>query len=66
MALAAFRSAIFNRLLPLGTLLESTFPPLTLLFGASLSQEQSISWEIYGAVQVLYAGEWYGNHGRAT
>jgi hypothetical protein len=38
MAFAAFLNAIFNRLLPFGTLLESTFPPLILLFGANLSQ----------------------------
>ena len=39
MALAAFRKAIFRRLLPLGTLLLSTLPPLILLLGASLSHE---------------------------
>lgn len=37
-ALAALLSAIFNRLLPFGIRLESTLPPLILLFGASLSQ----------------------------
>src|SRR5574344_183252 len=37
-ALAALRSAIFNRLLPLGIRLESTLPPLILLLGASLNQ----------------------------
>ncbi len=37
-ALAAFRKAIFSLLLPLGILLLSTFPPLILLFGTSLSQ----------------------------
>jgi hypothetical protein len=35
--LAALRSAIFKRLLPLGILLLSTFPPLILLLGDSLS-----------------------------
>lgn len=39
MALAAFRNAIFSLLLPFGTLLETTFPPLTFLLGASGSQE---------------------------
>jgi len=38
-AFAAFRSDIFKRLLPFGILLDSTFPPLILLFGASRSQE---------------------------
>lgn len=37
MALAVFRKAIFSRELPLGMWCESTFPPLILLFGASLS-----------------------------
>src|SRR5258705_10536240 len=39
MALAAFLSAIFNRLLPFGTLLLNIFPPLILLLVASLSHE---------------------------
>tara|TARA_R110002167_G_scaffold132109_2_gene316191 strand:+ start:934 stop:1107 length:174 start_codon:yes stop_codon:yes gene_type:complete len=39
MAFAAFRNAILSLLLPFPILLESTFPPLTLLFGASLSHE---------------------------
>ena len=39
MALAALRKAIFNLLLPFGILLDSTFPPLILLFGASLNHE---------------------------
>src|SRR5665811_1329421 len=38
-ALAACRSAIFNRLLPFGTLLLRIFPPDILLLGASLGQE---------------------------
>src|SRR4051794_1585229 len=38
-ALAALRNAIFNLLLPLGTLLLMMFPPIFLLLGASLSQE---------------------------
>src|SRR5689334_4882928 len=37
-ALAALRNAIFNLLLPFGTLWLSTLPPLILLLGASLSQ----------------------------
>jgi hypothetical protein len=37
MALAVFRNAIFSRELPLGMWCESTFPPLILLLGASLS-----------------------------
>jgi len=39
MALAAFLSAIFRRLLPFGTLLLNILPPFFLLFGASLSQD---------------------------
>jgi hypothetical protein len=39
MELAAFRNAIFSRLLPFGNLLDKTFPPLILLFGDSLSHE---------------------------
>jgi hypothetical protein len=38
MALAAFLSAIFSLLLPLGILALNTFPPLILLLGASRSQ----------------------------
>lgn len=38
-ALAACLSAIFNLLLPLGTLLLDIFPPDILLLGASLSHE---------------------------
>src|SRR5215471_11078588 len=38
MAFAAFLSAIFSRLLPLGTLLLIILPPVFLLLGASLSQ----------------------------
>ncbi|MBL3658281.1 hypothetical protein [Fulvivirga sediminis] len=36
--LAAFRKAIFSRLLPLGTLLDNNFSPLILLLEANLSQ----------------------------
>jgi len=39
MALAAFLNAILSLLLPFETLPDNTFPPLTLLFGASLSQK---------------------------
>jgi hypothetical protein len=35
--LAALCKAVFNRLLPLGTLLLSTLPPLILLLGTSLN-----------------------------
>ncbi len=38
-ALAALRKAIFNRLLPLGTLWLSTLPALILLLGASRSHD---------------------------
>jgi hypothetical protein len=38
-ALAAFFNAIFNLLLPFAILLLNTFPPLTLLFGASRSHD---------------------------
>ena len=36
---AACLNAIFNRLLPFGILLLSTFPPEILLFGANRNQE---------------------------
>jgi hypothetical protein len=39
MALAACRKAIFNRLLPFGTLPVMIFPPVFLLLGASRNQE---------------------------
>src|SRR5680860_1064967 len=39
-AFAACRRAIFNRLLPFGTLLLRILPPDILLFGASLSQDE--------------------------
>ncbi len=39
MALATFLNAILSLLLPLPILLDITFPPLTLLLGASLGQE---------------------------
>src|SRR5450432_1057014 len=38
-ALAAFLNAIFNLLLPFGTLLLNILPPLILLFGASLNHD---------------------------
>jgi hypothetical protein len=37
--LAAFLKAIFNLLLPFGTLLLNILPPLILLFGANLNQD---------------------------
>jgi len=42
-AFEAFHNAIFNLLLHFGTLLESTFPPLTLFFGASVSHEANLT-----------------------